>query len=95
MLEAIIATLVGWLVGLVFGYSLTWLFSVKNIFGALFAATVETFADFGFGDEMYTANKLIYILYAAATIAFAAIFALLAPARKVARMNPAKAMRAE
>ena len=95
MLEAIIATLVGWLIGLAFGYSLTWLFSVKNIFGALFAATIETFADFGFGDEMYTANKLVYILYAAATIGFAAIFALLAPARKVARMNPAKAMRAE
>ena len=95
MLEAVIATLVGWLIGLIFGYSLTWLFSVKNIFGALFAATVETFADFGFGDEMYTANRLIYILYAAATIGFAAIFALLAPARKVANMTPAKAMRAE
>ena len=95
MLEAVIATLVGWLIGLIFGYSLTWLFSVKNIFGALFAATVETFADFGFGDEMYTTNRLIYILYAAATIVFAALFALLAPARKVARMNPAKAMRAE
>lgn len=95
MLEAIIATLVGWLIGLAFGYSLTWFFSVKNVFGALFAATVETFAEFGFGEEMYTANKLVYILYAAATIVFAAIFALFAPARKVMRMTPAKAMRAE
>ncbi len=96
-LEAIIATLIGWLIGLVLGYSLTWLFSVKNIFGTLFAAAAkaEALTRIGFGEELYTANKFIYILYSATTIVFAVIFALLSPARRVASMNPAKAMQTE
>ena len=93
--EALVATLAGWLIGLVIGYTLTYIFSIYNGFGQLFAVAGDSFADFGFGEEMYTTNKPIYAAYAAVTIVFAAIFAMIVPARRVATMKIAQAMRAD
>ncbi len=41
----------------------------------------DSFADFGFGEEMYTTNKPIYVAFAVVTIVFAAIFAMIVPVR--------------
>lgn len=95
VVEALTSTVVGWLVGLVIGYSITWVLGTWNILGPLFASINDSFAEFGLGDELYTTSEPIYALYAAATVAFAAVFALLVPARKVAGLEPAQAMRAD
>lgn len=95
VIEAVAATVLGWLVGLIIGYALTWLFGTYNILGTVMAGVNEAFASFGLGDELYTVSSPRYALYAAGTVAFAAIFALLIPARQVAKLEPVTAMRAE
>ncbi len=95
VLEASLATISGWLVGVLVGFGLTALFANVNILGPVFEATFESFAQFGFSDEFYTSFELVHALYAAVTVVFAGIFALLIPARKVATINPAEAMRAD
>lgn len=93
--EALTTTVVGWLVGLVIGYGITWMLGTWNILGPLYASIGDSFSEFGIGEEFYTTSKPIYALYAAATVAFAAVFALIVPARKVAGLEPAQAMRAD
>ncbi|MEM6428047.1 MAG: FtsX-like permease family protein [Deinococcota bacterium] len=95
VLEASLATVSGWLVGVLIGFGLNALFANVNILGPVFEATFDSFAQFGFSDEFYTSFDVIYALYAAVTVVFAGIFALLIPARKVATINPAEAMRAD
>lgn len=95
VIEAVLVTAVGWLVGLVLGYLLVWIFATWNIFGPLFAAFGEAFAELGLPAELYTAISPLYALYALATVACAAAFALLIPARRVSRLNPVEAMRTE
>lgn len=95
VIEAALATGIGWLVGLVLGYALVGLFGVLNVLGPLLSSTNQAFASFGVGEELYTAVSPRYALYAGATVAFAALFALLFPARQVARLEPVTAMRAE
>jgi len=93
IIESILITFLGWLLGLILGYGLVWIFATWNILGPLFISTSEAFASFGLSDEIYTSIRPIYALYATATIIFAAIFAILIPARRVAKLNPAEAMR--
>lgn len=95
VLEATLATALGWLVGLAFGYALTWVFSTWNVFGPLFADIMAGFAALGIGDEVYTTSSPLYALYAAGTIVLAMLFALVIPARQVARLHPVTAMRSE
>lgn len=95
VLEAVFATALGWLTGLALGYALTWTLGTWNLLGAAFAGIFDGFAAYGIGDELYTTSSPRYALYAAAPVAFAAAFALLVPARRVARLRPAQAMRAE
>lgn len=95
VLEAAFATAIGWLVGLAIGYALTWFFGTYNILGPVLAGVNEALASFGLGDELYTASSPRYALYASATVAFAALFALLFPARQVAKLEPVTAMRAD
>ena len=94
-IEGILITTLGWILGLVIGYGLTYWFSVVNILGPVFSASSQAFASFGIGEEIYTTLKLEYALYAAITIILAAIFAILIPARRVAKLTPAEAMRDE
>lgn len=95
VLEAALATAIGWLVGLALGYALVWVFGTYNLLGPALSGPNEAFASFGLGDELYTASSPRYALYASATVACAALFALLFPARQVARLEPVTAMRAE
>jgi lipoprotein-releasing system permease protein len=95
ILEAVITSLMGWLVGLALGYTLTGIMGYWNILGPVFSRAGDAFSSFGLGSEIYTTSKPIFALYAGATVAFAAFFALIIPARKVAKMNIVDAMRTE
>jgi lipoprotein-releasing system permease protein len=95
MLEAVLTSFMGWLVGLVLGYTITTIMGHWNILGPVFSKASGAFGSFGLGSEIYTSSKPIFALYAAATVAFAALFALIIPARKVLKMNIVEAMRTE
>jgi ABC-type lipoprotein release transport system permease subunit len=95
VIEAALATLLGWVVGVVIGYALTTTLATFNILGPAFESAFESFSEFGFSDELYTTVSPMHALYAAVTVVFAGIFALLIPARKVATLNPVDAMRAD
>lgn len=95
IMESVLLTTAGWVLGLILGYFLTWLFGVVNILGPLFSASSEAFSSFGLGSEMYTTSRPEYALYAGITILFAALFAVLIPARRVAKLEPVEAMRDE
>lgn len=93
MAEAFLATLLGWLIGLVLGFALTISFAHWNILGPLFAMG-DAFKGLGIGDEIYTASHWIYAVYAAATLLLSVIFTALVPARRIHQLSPAEAMRA-
>jgi lipoprotein-releasing system permease protein len=94
-LEAVLTSLLGWVLGLVIGYGITiWMGNV-NILGPALAAASGANSGFGFGSELYTTSKPIFSLYAGVTVALAAFFAIIIPARKVLTMNLVDAMRTE
>lgn len=94
-LETVLATGMGWAVGLILGYGLNFWMAHHNVLGPVFAGYSGAFQILGTGSEIYTAQSPIYALYAAATIILAALFAILIPARRVRQLNLAAAMRAE
>ncbi|HEX7003751.1 MAG TPA: FtsX-like permease family protein [Trueperaceae bacterium] len=93
-LEAILATLIGYAVGLVLGYGLiTWMAYV-NVLGSVFAsAWGDIFSGLTIGNDIRTDIRIEYLLYAGVTVAFAALFAVLTPARRVRNLAPSEAMR--
>lgn len=96
ILEAVTATMLGWAVGLVFGYAATLALGHWNVLGPIIGrAYGQAFASLGMSGEIYAASKPIYALYASVTVAMAAVFALLAPARRVRRLEPGRALRVE
>lgn len=95
VIEAALATLLGWLVGVVIGYTLNITLATFNILGPAFESAFDSFSEFGFSDELYTTVSPVHALYAVVTVVFAGVFALLIPARKVATLNPVDAMRAD
>lgn len=95
ILEAVVTSIMGWVIGLILGYTLTSIMGHWNILGPLFAGASGVIGNFGIGSEIYTTSRPIFALYAGATVAFAALFALIIPARKVAKMNIVDAMRSE
>lgn len=94
-LEAVFATTLGWLAGLVLGYGLNAWMANYNLLGPIFAGYSGVFQTLGTGNQIYTAQKPIYALYSAGTIVLATIFSIWIPARRVRRLNPAEALRAE
>ncbi|MGL4609071.1 MAG: ABC transporter permease, partial [Trueperaceae bacterium] len=90
VLEAVLTSIMGWLVGLLIGFGLVLWMGNVNILGPVLAN-----GNFGLGSELYTSAKPIYAFYAGISVAFAAIFALIFPARKVLTMNLVDAMRTE
>ncbi len=95
-LESILATTLGWLVGAAAGFGLLWLFSVWNVFGPLFAGLYgDLLSGISLPTVLTTSVRPEYLLYASVTIALAAAFAVLAPARRVRNLRPAEAMRSE
>lgn len=93
VIEALLTTSVGWLLGLALGYALVWALGTWNLLGPAFASAASSLGDFGIGDEIYTNSSPRYALVATATVALAALFAVLVPARRVCRLDPVTAMR--
>lgn len=94
-LETVFATSLGWAVGLVLGYALNYWMATQNVLGPIFSSYGAAWEILGTGSEIYTAQSPLYALYAALTIALAALFSILIPARRVLALNPAEAMRTE
>ncbi|GIW36009.1 MAG: ABC transporter permease [Meiothermus sp.] len=94
-LETVLATSIGWGVGLVLGYALNFWMSTQNVLGPVFASYGAAWEILGTGGEIYTAQSPLYALYAALTIVLAAFFSILIPARRVLALHPAEAMRTE
>lgn len=94
-LEAVLATLVGYAVGALLGYGLIMWMSFVNVLGPLFGGLYgDMLAGLAVGDDIRTDVRVEYLLYAGSTVAFAALFAALTPARRVRRLVAAEAMRA-
>ncbi len=95
MLESVITSLIGWAVGLAVGYATLTVLARVNVLGAAFRSYVGAFATFPLTDEIYAAVHPVYALYASITVLIAAALAVLIPARRVRRLQPARAMRME
>jgi ABC-type lipoprotein release transport system permease subunit len=95
MLESVITTLVGWIVGLVAGYGTLVLFAKVNLLGPIFGSYAKTFAALPLTDEIYMAVRPVYALYGSLTVGLAGLLAVLIPARRVRRLQPTQAMRIE
>ena len=93
VLETMLTTFFGWLLGLLVGYGVVFFLSIKNVLGPVFASAAKSLGDFGIGEEIYTNVSINYALYATVTVLLAAVFAILFPARRVSRLNPVTAMR--
>lgn len=94
-LESLIATTLGWLIGLAIGYAIAVYFATHNILGPYFASYGDAMQSMGTGDEIYMTVSPRYLIYTVATIAAAALFSVLIPARRVQGLKPAEAMRLE
>ena len=96
MLESVLATAIGWAVGLVFGYAATLALGRWNVLGPIIGSAYgQAFASLGMTGEIYAASKPVYALYASVTVVLAAVSALLAPARRVRHLDPGRALRME
>lgn len=95
MMESVITTLIGWAVGLAAGYGTLAVFTRVNLLGAVFGSYARAFAALPLTEEIYMAVHPAYALYASMTVGLAAVLAVLIPARRVRRLEPARAMRIE
>lgn len=94
-LEAVMTTALGFAVGALLGYGLNTALATWNVLGPLFTGVFGDFlSSFAMTGEVYTALSLGYLGYAAVTIVIAGVLAAVFPARRVRRLNPAEAMRA-
>ena len=94
-LEAILAALVGYAVGLVVGYALLIWMAEVNVLGPLFAGIWgDLLSGLALGTDIRTDVRFVYVAYAGATVVLAALGAILTPARRVMGLVPAEAMRA-
>ena len=91
--EALLTTLIGWLLGQLLGYLLVTALANWNVLGPIFSSVASSFGNFGIGEEIYTQVSPRYSLFATATIALAAVFTVLVPARRVRTLEPVSAMR--
>lgn len=93
-LEAVLASLLGYAVGAVAGYAvLLWLANV-NVLGPLFLGLwSDFFTTLAIENDIRTDVRAMYLVPAGATVALAALFAALTPARRVRKLVPAEAMR--
>lgn len=95
VLESIITSLIGWVLGLAAGYGTLAVMARVNVLGKAFASYGRAFSALPLTEEIYAVIHPVYALYASVTVLIAALFAILIPARRVRRMAPAQAMRME
>ncbi len=93
--EGVLATLIGWGLGLALGYGFLAYAHTHNVFGPIFAISAEVWPDAGLFEVVYTPVRAAYALSASAVLLTAAAFALLFPARRVLRTDPSAALRWE
>lgn len=94
-LEAVLASLLGYALGAVLGYGLLVWFARVNVLGPLFAGMwSDFFSTLALGTDIRTSVRLTYLLPAGVTVALAALFSALTPARRVRTLVPAEALRA-
>jgi len=94
-LEAVFASILGYLLGLVIGYALLVWMARVNVLGPLYGtAWSDLLANLAIGNDIRTDVRLLYMLPAGVTVALAALFSALTPARRVRSLIPAEAMRA-
>ena len=96
VLEAVLASVLGWLVGLGAGYAVLWWLSAVDVLGPLlFSSFDAAWASLGLSGEFYMAIEVRYILNSMGTIVVAAVLAIIVPAGRIRRLQPAAAMRVE
>lgn len=94
-LEAVLTSGLGFAIGAVLGFGLNTLLSRVDVLGPVLVRFYgPILKDIALTGDIYVAISAAYLLWAGSTIALAALFALLAPARRVRRLNPSEAMRA-
>lgn len=94
--ESVFATALGWLEGLALGYGLLWVLSATNALGSFVNGFYgDLLQGLALTDQIRAGIRPEYALFASITIALAGLFSVLAPARRVRRLNPANAMRTE
>ncbi len=95
VLEAALATGVGWLLGIALGYALIYYTSSHNVLGPLFQVSAEVWSEAGLTEEFYTRLSPIYAFYSLITVVIAALAAFLFPALRARRLQPSEALRWE
>lgn len=93
VLEAMFATALGALLGLVAAYGLIAYLATHNVLGPLLGLSGEYFSQYGLTQEIYTAVKPAYALYALGVVGLAGLLSMLLPARRVAQLEPVRSMR--
>ncbi|MEJ2359291.1 MAG: FtsX-like permease family protein [Deinococcales bacterium] len=94
-LEATFTAALGLAIGAVLGYGIDLVLSRVNLLGpVLLSFYGSILKDVALGDQIYFATSLGYLGWASITIVLAALFAALAPARRLRRLRPAEALRA-
>lgn len=94
-LEAVLASGVGLLAGLLLGYALLGYTSTHDVFGPLMRLSVELLPEAGLSEHLYTASRPIYALYASLLVGVCALLALLFPGRLVLRLDPSRYVKGE
>lgn len=93
--EAILASLLGYAVGVVIGYALLFWMAQVNVLGPLFGSLYgDMLQGLALSDDLRTDLRFQYLAFAGVTVALAAVFAALTPARRVRSLIPSEAMRA-
>jgi lipoprotein-releasing system permease protein len=94
-LEAGTTAGLGLLAGAAAGYAIAGLLARVNLLGpVLLHFYGSILKDVALSDRIYLAGSLAYLAWAALTIVLAAVFAAVAPARRLRRLRPAEALRA-
>jgi ABC-type lipoprotein release transport system permease subunit len=94
MLESLIATALGGVIGLGLGYALIAYLATHNVIGASFSQIGSGFEEFAIAEEIYANVSPTYIGVAALIVVFVGLLAALVPVRRVLRLRPTDAMRA-
>ncbi|MEJ2667208.1 MAG: FtsX-like permease family protein, partial [Deinococcales bacterium] len=85
----------GLVAGATAGYAIAGLLARVNLLGpVLLHFYGSILKDVALSDRIYLAGSLAYLAWAALTIVLAAVFAAVAPARRLRRLRPAEALRA-
>lgn len=93
--EAVLGSLLGLALGLALGYGLLLWMAQANVLGPPITFLYGDFlSGLALSNDIRADVRFEYALYAGFTVVLAALFAILTPARRVARLIPAEAMRA-